>query len=47
MKRSRALTSLTKPLLLWTDLPLKTGEMMLAGATALTSLAEIGTSAKR
>lgn len=35
MKRSKALTSLANPLLLWTDLALKTGETMLASAQVI------------
>jgi len=35
MKRSRPLTSLANPFLLWTDLALKTGEMMLASAQVI------------
>jgi len=35
MKRSSATTSSTNPLLLWTDLAMKTGEMMLASAQVI------------
>lgn len=35
MKRNRPLTSLANPFLLWTDLAVKTGEMMLASAQVI------------